>query len=126
MGPERRNAVSESNRIPKNAIIDPMDATVLCPKCRDSRSHIVNVFTRLGVNPNEAVVYPGTQALGVVPTQQGSCLVIVFEGECGHVFEWRIQLCYGDSNFVHAKFIRSLVQDNVPFQAALVSPGGVQ
>lgn len=105
----------EHTTVPKDAIIDPLSKAVFCPKCRGDYSHIVNVFTRLGVyvpeRPESA--YQGTQVLKVVPHERQ--LVIVFEGECGHVFEWQIEQHEG-YNFVKAEFVRSLpTEESEPY-----------
>jgi len=91
--------------IPEGAIVDPHEEnTVLCPVCRYNYSHVIEVFTRLGVDPKEGgAAYKGTLAKGVVPHERRDCLVIVFEGECGHVFEWQIQQHKG-YNFVTAVY----------------------
>ena len=82
-------------------LIDPMSFAVICPKCGGDYSHIQEVFTRLGHDPVEGgVAYPGTIAKGVCESRR-DCLVIKFDGECGHLFEWQIQQHKGN-NYVTA------------------------
>jgi len=85
-------------------LIDPVEHTVICPKCGYNYTHVSEVFTRLGVDPCEGgVAYSGTIAKGVVPGERRDCLVIRFEGECGHTFEWQIQQHKGN-NYATAVF----------------------
>jgi hypothetical protein len=63
--------------------------TVACPTCGFDYSHIREAGTLLG--DDEARIYPGTHALGVVPKERRSALSILFDGECGHSWEVRIQ-----------------------------------
>lgn len=86
-----------------NSSLDGDETVVLCPVCGSDYSHIVNVFTRVGSDPFEAGVYRGTKAAGEVGYRR-SCLVVVFEGECGHVFEWRVQQHKGN-NFVQVAYV---------------------
>lgn len=83
-------------------IIDAESSRVLCPECCQTYSHVLRVFTRLGSDPDEAAVYEGTKVQGCVESRR-SCLVIVFDGECGHQFEWQIQQSKGE-NYVTAKY----------------------
>jgi len=84
---------------------DTRSVTVTCPECGSDYSHVADVFTRLGSDPYEARAYRGTKVLGAVDERR-SCLVIVFEGECGHTFELRIQQHKGN-NFVTAEAVGS-------------------
>jgi len=83
-------------------LIDPVEHTIICPKCGHNYTHIVEVFTRLGADPpGDGVAYAGTIAKGVVLNERHGCLVIRLAGECGHLFEWHIQQ-YKGYNFVHS------------------------
>jgi hypothetical protein len=63
-----------------------------CPACGSDYSHIREVFTRLGCDPGERTVYPGTTARdGGSTRERRSALVAVFDGECGHVWELVVQ-----------------------------------
>jgi hypothetical protein len=61
---------------------------VACPTCAGDYSHIREAGTLLG--GDEGGVYRGTHVLGVTPSRR-SALSIVFDGECGHSWELRIQ-----------------------------------
>lgn len=76
--------------------LDSDETVILCAFCGSEYSHIANVFTRIGSDPAEAGIFRGTRAGGSVDSRR-SCLVVVFEGECGHVFEWRIQQHKGNN-----------------------------
>lgn len=62
-----------------------------CPICGFYYSHIRDVFTRLGQDPHEATVYPGTRPIGLVPDERRSALIVCLDGECGHQWELQIQ-----------------------------------
>ena len=66
------------------------ELSVHCPVCGDDYSHIRDVYTRVGTDPHEAGVYPGTRAQGTTDDRR-SALAIVFAGECGHDWELCIQ-----------------------------------
>ena len=61
---------------------------VACPVCGADYSHVREAGTLLG--GDEGGVYRGTHVLGVTPSRR-SALVVVFDGECGHSWELRIQ-----------------------------------
>jgi hypothetical protein len=63
---------------------------VACPQCGYEYSHIREAGTYLGSDQHEAGIYRGTSVLGVTGERR-SAIVILFEGECGHKWEWRIQ-----------------------------------
>jgi hypothetical protein len=95
-------------------LIDPVEHSVICPKCGHNYSHIREVFTRLGIDPVEGGrPYQGTIARGATLHERRACLVIVFEGECGHIFEWQIQQHKGN-DYATAKYIRWNVEDYGP------------
>jgi hypothetical protein len=73
---------------------------VVCPECGGTYSHIREVFTRMGVSPGEAVVYPGTGVRGRVIGERRSALVVVLDGECGHAWELRLQQHKGINELV--------------------------
>ena len=83
--------------------LDADETVILCPYCGFEYSHIVNVFTRIGSDPAEAGIFRGTKAGGSVKSRR-SCLVVVFEGECGHVFEWRVRQHKGN-NFLRVAYV---------------------
>lgn len=83
--------------------LDGDETVILCAYCGSEYSHVVNVFTRIGSDPSEAGIFRGTKAGGSVDSRR-SCLVVVFEGECGHVFEWRIQQHKGN-NFLRVVYV---------------------
>jgi hypothetical protein len=58
-----------------------------------------HVFTRMGIDENEAQVYEGTTALGSVEMERRSCLVIQLRGENpdGHLWELRLQQHKGNT-----------------------------
>jgi hypothetical protein len=65
---------------------------VTCPTCGFDYSHIREVFTRPGCDPEEgASAYPGTQRIRPASSWRRPELVIVFDGECGHAWEMQIQ-----------------------------------
>jgi hypothetical protein len=66
----------------------PDEWAIACPTCASDYSHIREAGTLLG--GDEGHVYPGTAVLGVTPDRR-SALTIVFDGECGHAWELRIQ-----------------------------------
>lgn len=65
---------------------------VCCPTCGHDYSHIREAGTLLG--GDEGRVYQGTQVLGQTPHRR-SALTIIFDGECGHNWELRIQQVRG-------------------------------
>lgn len=74
------------------------DAHVLCPVCGSDYSHIREVFTRFGTDPYESGhAYSGTIAKGVDPRWRRDALVVVFDGECGHAWEFIIQQHKGNN-----------------------------
>jgi hypothetical protein len=62
-----------------------------CPVCGYDYNHIVCVYTRMGTDPNEAGVYDGTNAIGSVPDERRSCLVVELRCEQDHKWELRLQ-----------------------------------
>lgn len=64
--------------------------SVACPTCGHDYSHIREAGTILGSDEYEARIYPNTRVVGTTPERR-SALVIVFDGECGHSWEFRIQ-----------------------------------
>jgi len=64
---------------------------IVCPECGSEYGHIREVFTRMGEDAAEAVVYKGTVARGTVEGERRSAVAVVFDGECGHAWELRIQ-----------------------------------
>ena len=66
------------------------EVNVCCPTCAGDYSHVVEAFTRLGADENEAGTYEGTQ-VKEIGTYRRSALVIVFRGECGHRWNLVIQ-----------------------------------
>jgi hypothetical protein len=67
------------------------EANVRCPECGFDYSHVREVFTRFGTDPyGGGHPYPGTVAKGTSRYRRDA-LVIVFEGECGHLWELVIQ-----------------------------------
>ena len=76
----------------------PKQESVKCPSCGTDYSHIREVFTRMGSDPNEARIYAGTRAKGTTDERR-SALVIVFDGECEHAWEWEIQQHKGNNLF---------------------------
>jgi hypothetical protein len=69
------------------------EANIRCPACDFDYSHIREVFTRCGNDPHEGGgAYPGTVARGDVDLhERRDALVVVFDGECGHQWEFIIQ-----------------------------------
>lgn len=61
---------------------------VACPTCGVDYSHVRKAGTLLG--DGEGHVYPGTETIGETPDRR-SAVAIVFDGECGHAWELRIQ-----------------------------------
>jgi hypothetical protein len=61
---------------------------VACPTCGFDYSHVREAGTLLGAD--EGHVYPGTHVLGRTDERR-SAVTIVFDGECGHSWELRIQ-----------------------------------
>lgn len=59
-----------------------------CPKCGCEYSHVRDVYTRLGADPNEAEVYRGTVVKEVQSAERRSAVSIMIKGECGH--EWAV------------------------------------
>jgi hypothetical protein len=61
---------------------------IACPSCGSDYSHIREAGTLLG--GDEGRVYPGKHVLGRTEERR-SAISIVFDGECGHAWELRIQ-----------------------------------
>jgi hypothetical protein len=69
---------------------------VICPACGHEEacgeySHIRQAGTLMGIDDGEATVYRGTRVLGVAEGERRSGLSIVFDGECEHAWEMRVQ-----------------------------------
>ena len=75
---------------------DDEPTSILCPVCGSDYNHIRCAYTRLGSDPVEAGVYDGTQARGKT-MERRSALVVVFDGECNHSWEWEIQQHKGNN-----------------------------
>jgi hypothetical protein len=69
---------------------------IKCPKCGCQFSHITEAGTMLG--GDEGRRYSGTEIIGTTPDRR-SALAILFQGECGHNWEFRIQQHKG-TNFL--------------------------
>lgn len=63
---------------------------VACPTCGAGESHIAEAGTLLGRDPHESGVYTGTSVLGMTSSRR-SAISVVFDGECGHRWEVKIQ-----------------------------------
>lgn len=76
---------------------------IACPTCAFDYSHIAGVFTRCGSDRDEAEsqAYHGAPPLDCTSARR-SALVIVFDGECGHIWEMEIQQHKGN-NLVRSK-----------------------
>ncbi len=72
----------------------PFETTVACPICGYTYTHVKEVFTRKG--GDEGGVYPGTQVKGE-SGERRSALVIQFECEVHHEFEFVIQQHKGEN-----------------------------
>ena len=67
------------------------EANIRCPRCGSNYSHVREVFTRFGTDPNEGGhPYPGTVAKGT-SNYRRDAVVVAFDGECGHQWELIIQ-----------------------------------
>jgi hypothetical protein len=66
------------------------EPNIACPVCGGDYSHIGNVGTLIGSDEHEALIYHGTGMRGCVEERR-SALAIVFDGECGHRWQLRIQ-----------------------------------
>lgn len=100
---------------------DEHEMVIMCPRCAFDYGHIVDVFTREGSDPFEGRgAYTGTEVKGSVGSRRG-CLVIVFEGECGHLYEWRIQQHKGN-NFVSAAYVGDAPDRPSLFPSWMVRP----
>lgn len=64
------------------------DWAIACPTCGFDYSHVREAGTLLG--GDEGHVYPGTHVLGMSADRR-SAVSIIFDGECGHAWELRIQ-----------------------------------
>lgn len=78
------------------------DGTLHCPVCSIQFNHVIGVYTRKGNDPAEARIYDGTKAIGTVPDERRSCLVVEIKCEEGqHLWELRLQQHKGNT-FVRA------------------------
>jgi hypothetical protein len=71
-------------------------AGIYCPICGFEYNHVRRVYTRMGSDSCEAKVYEGTFASGSTEFRR-SALVIEFDGECGHAWEFIIQQHKGNN-----------------------------
>jgi uncharacterized Zn finger protein len=67
------------------------EAYFICPVCGDEWSHVREVFTRLGYDRDEAAIYEGTPVKEYSDGWRRSAVVVVVDGECGHVWNFIIQ-----------------------------------
>lgn len=93
------------------------DDAILCPACRDMYSHIRRVYTRMGSDPHEAVVYEGTVASDTTGSRR-SALVVEIDGECGHSWNLVIQQHKGN-NYVSTELLPILGRHQQEVMAAM-------